>query len=122
MTSSKSNFAVTAQSQQVVVLQVNLNYLISAQQVSICFLFFGNLIPRLPYSVGCMLLILGVYFVIGSEGPESWLLTEGRCPFWLLPLKLSLSKIVFLHGAIQCCLEGRKILPHISCECNNTSE
>lgn len=34
--------------------------------ISIWVLFVGNLIPKLLYVVGCMLLILSVYFVIGS--------------------------------------------------------
>lgn len=50
-------------------------------------LCLGNLIPKLPFSVGCMLLVLGMYFVIGNEGPESWLLTGDR--FGSLPLKFS---------------------------------
>lgn len=56
-----------------------------------------------------MLLILGMYFVIGSEGPESWLLTGDR--FWLLPLKFSQSGIVFLHGAINIVWKGGKYCP-----------
>ena len=90
-------------------------------------LFFGflNLLPKLPYCVGCLLLILGVYLVTENEGPESWHLSEGRCPFNLVPYKFSWSGVRFLHGVVQCYLEeGRKTLSDNtnSTEYNNTSE
>lgn len=78
----------SAQTRRAGVLQVGLSYLISAQQDSL--FGFLNLLPELPYCVGCMLLILGVYLVTENERPEPWHLSEGRCPFHLVPLKIFL--------------------------------